>query len=938
MTLQAEENDQQTTNEADSDVNVLDEKYSNYLSNEDVNVYQNDLITFDNVSELVNDSTFITKYDEEDIVQISRLDEVELTIEAPEEAYYQIGFDYLIEGEQVLPSQLEVKINGEFPFYELQNIVFESKWENPSEVQSDKYNNEITPQPINVKEWQEKYLVDASYRDSEPFLIKLNKGENRLQLRVTEGNLMVRTVFLKGVEALPEHEQADVTGDQYIELEAEEYTYKNDSSIRAAGSYNANLTPYSVDNILLNHIDGDSFSSSGHEITYTFTADKSGYYYLGMHYNQNAKPDFPVFMDVKIDGQIPFQSFQHYPVSYTTGYQQMTFVDMEQNKIPIYIEEGEHTLSFQLSIAPLKQTIEEVERLSSEIQTLSLELTNLVGPNVDRNRDIDVESYIPDTKQQLLDWADQLAALYEEIQPFNPGVNEIGTFSALSIAEVQLRSLADEVDKLASRKNELSSITADLGTLLQDINNNGVSIDKLYFYQNESDISTGPGFFEKQWASISRLFTSFTKQDYAVNNVNQEHLQVWVNRPRQYIEIMQQMIDEQFTAETGIEVDLSIMPDENKLILANAADEAPDVALGVNYAMPFEIALRGALQDLSELDGFDETSQLFPEGMHVPATVQDGIYALPDTLNFWVMFYRKDILDRLGMPVPNTLDEVRTYLPELQRKGMNFFYPTAGMPGLKTFAGTMPIIYQNQGRFYGETIDRTLLNENETIEGMRELTELFTIYNIPYDVPSFYQQFRDGSLPIGISDFHMYNLILNAAPEIANNWEIALMPGIENGQGGVERWSAGGAESNIMFKDTDKKEASWEFMKWWASTEVQIAFGNILQTTYGKEYMWNTANIEAYNGLPWITSHKEVILSQADWITEVPRVPGSYMLERELSNAYNSIVLDGENLRTAIDLASKRINRETARKLEEFGFIKNDERIEPYDNPEHQNE
>lgn len=127
-------------------------------------------------------------------------------------------------------------------------------------------------------------------------------------------------------------------------------------------------------------------------------------------------------------------------------------------------------------------------------------------------------------------------------------------------------------------------------------------------------------------------------------------------------------------------------------------------------------------------------------------------------------------------------------------------------------------------------------------------------------------------------------------------------------------------------------------MKWWSSTDVQIAFGNNLQTTYGKEYIWNTANIEAFEGLPWATNHKNVILEQTEWVTEVPRVPGSYMLEREISNAYNSIVLDGENFRTAIDLASKRINRETFRKLEEFGYMKNGEMIEPYPSPEFTNE
>ena len=59
------------------------------------------------------------------------------------------------------------------------------------------------------------------------------------------------------------------------------------------------------------------------------------------------------------------------------------------------------------------------------------------------------------------------------------------------------------------------------------------------------------------------------------------------------------------------------------------------------------------------------------------------------------------------------------------------------------------------------------------------------------------------------------------------------------------------------------------------------------------------------------------------WITESPRIPGTYMLERELSNAYISVVVQGEPLRTTLDSAVKLMNRETERKLKEFKYLDN---------------
>jgi len=70
-----------------------------------------------------------------------------------------------------------------------------------------------------------------------------------------------------------------------------------------------------------------------------------------------------------------------------------------------------------------------------------------------------------------------------------------------------------------------------------------------------------------------------------------------------------------FTPETGIRVKFSIMPDESKLVLANAAGIQPDVALGVSTNIPFELAIRNALKDLRSFDDFDAYIRVFHRGI-----------------------------------------------------------------------------------------------------------------------------------------------------------------------------------------------------------------------------------------------------------------------------------------------------------------------------------
>ena len=138
-----------------------------------------------------------------------------------------------------------------------------------------------------------------------------------------------------------------------------------------------------------------------------------------------------------------------------------------------------------------------------------------------------------------------------------------------------------------------------------------------------------------------------------------------------------------------------------------------------------------------------------------------------------------------------------------------------------------------------------------------------------------------------------------------------------------------------MFSSNDERESeAWEFMKWWSSTEVQAEFGQMLQIMYGDEYIWPTANLEAFSLLPYPTSDKEVIMEQAEQILEAPRLLGSYMLEREMSNVFVDVVVNNETLRSRVDEALKVVERETDRKLEEFGYIDSDGNvIEEYEVP-----
>jgi len=887
-----------------------------------------------------------------EVVQLEYGQTLTVVIPVDKKGVYELGFDYLsYEAESILVPEAEITIGGEVPFYECYRQLYESLWKDPEEKSYDRYDNEIVGTPQKVMEWSYKPISDPSYRYSTPLYVQLEEGDNEITITLNEAELKIGNFYLKAEAKIDEYESGNTaTGDFFVELEAERPLFKNDSSIRPTCEYDIDLSPYNSSKKVLNILDSGSFADAGQTIAYEVEVDEDGYYYFAVNYRQSDKVDFPVFMDIKVDGEIPNTLLQAYEFDYANNFTLHTLQDNADGKMAIKLTKGKHVISFTISHDPLRVSLEEVDTIMSEINDLALEVTKLAGTNTSKYKNIKIVDYIPTIEADLQKWIDKLNVMYEELSSYSDA-KKVGALSSILTAIEKLESFKEDPNEIPYRLKELSQSTSSvnqmLANLITTLDADNITFDRIFVYQESSEVNLPEkeNIFKKIWASIVRFFESFSDQSYTVGSGDETHLQVWINRPRQYLEIIQQLIDKEggFTDETGIEVDLCIMPDAQKLILSNAAGEAPDVGQAVDYAQPIEFALRDAIVDLTKFDYFEGDEEYlnyqnvlsqFPAGIHIPSTMNDGIYSIPETFYFWVLFYRTDVMDKLGLEVPETLDDVKAIVPSLTNRGLSFYYPTAGTTGTRVFAMTTPIFYQYGATLYDEVAGDTTINSEAGVAAFKELTELFTIYDLPVEA-NFYQRFRDGSIPIGVSDYFTYSLLINAAPEIENSWKISLVPGVEDKNGVIQRQTAGAAQNSIIFKsdegegpvvlkngeEMDREEAAWRYLEWWMSTETQVEFGTILQTTYGKEYIWNSANISAMEKLPWKSRDKKVILEQMQNITESPRIPGTYMLERELSNAYIAVVIDGEPLRTTLDSAVKLMDRETARKLKEFGYL-----------------
>ena len=918
------------------DIQFISERISNNYTKVSAgytaNGYSGEDLTFPFASAKGGSVTSDTRgYSGGSVLDVAAGDTLELTASVSQKGLYAVRFEYLSYDNSVLPIEFSMEVDGQFPFYECRNVELRSTWLPKAEKSYDRYNDEVVTVPDKAIQWESDYLRDSSYRHSQALLIQLEAGEHTFRFDVKSGSFLFGSLTLTAPEKIPEYTGSQTAnGSELIPIEGEDFFSANESSIHAIAEFDPRVVPYKVTESELNTIDSDSFDSAGQNLTYKFNVDTAGYYYIAMNYRQSDKTDFPVFVDVRVDGEIPNTAFEAYEMAYTSSYKITTLSDADGGKLSVYLEPGEHTVSYTITLAPICYVLEAVEEIMAGVNDLALEITKVAGTNSDRYRDLKLSRYIPGLEDTLTAYADRLTELENSARVFNGNTKNVAVMSSMLIAANQLKSLADNPDEIPYRIAELSSSTNSvnqyLANTIDSLLENGLAIDRIWIYQEEAELPSPPNFFVSIWMSIQRFFASFFDQSYSASNIDPDHLQVWVNRSSQYVQVMQKMIDEYFTPQSGIDVDISIMPDQYKLVLANSSGNAPDVATGINYTIPYELAIRGALVDMAQFSDFRETASVYEPGFFLTGTIGQSVYSMPETMNFWVLVYRTDVLEKLGLEIPNTIQDVIDMLPELQMRGLNFYYPTAGMRAMRNFHGTTPLIVQNGGALYSGTAQEgTTLSSEASVNGFTMLTDLFTVYDMPVDIDNFYQHFRNGDIPIGICDYGTYNLISNAAPELAGSWDISIVPGTEQADGSIDRSTCGCAEANVIFKSDEEREAkAWEFIKWWSSTEIQAEFGQTIQITYGDEYLWTTANVEAFAQLPVDSSHKQVILEFAANVVDVARVPGTYMLEREMSNAFNSIVVDGDNAQSRLDEAVKVIDREIIRKLEEFGYIDSD--------------
>ncbi len=888
------------------------------------------------------------------VVKVEPQQTISFDVTTDTEGLYEIYIDYYLLEETLLRPTISLSINDELQYNEMANLEVPTNWLVESEPVFDRFGDELTRNSSLENDWSSFAISDPNYYFVEPLKVYLPEGESTFEITTNEGYVLYGDITIGNLYESPsaysEYLMNNPTNESNvstIEIAAENYDVESRQNIRSKFMRDPSLTPYSYKNRVLNVLDQTSYRKSGDSVSYFFTAPETGYYNLSLKYMQSENDELASKRAIFIDGEIPFEELSSYSFNYTRSWKTVTLGN-EDGAYKVYLEAGEHELSLEVINHEVRDVYHQLLQVLADIDVLAREINKITGGLTDKDRDYKLATYMPylidelkDIKTEILLAKEDLKAIYNE--------DDLSILNEMDLCVKYLDKFIEDPDEIPPYKSRFNegegSVYGRINVILPRLIDSPLQLDAIYMHGENAELpKTTANIFVKFWEGIRAFTYSFFDPKYNESaRVDDDTVEIWVRGSRLYIQVMQRMIDESFTPESGVKIQLSVMPDENKIVLANAANTTPDAAMGLTVTRPFEFAIRGMVEDLSKMPGFYDLTSEFNENSFIPYIYEDGVYSIPETMDVKLLFYRTDVLEYLNVDPPQTWEEVVSLIPVMQKFNYTFYTPLGGDNAFKTFGETTPFIYQYGGNIYNETGDKVVLNDNGSYEAFEFMTDLFSVYNVPITTSNFFQKFRDGQTPIGIGDGNIYIQLKYAAPELAGQWDVIPIPGIEyedkdettcpgpttDGRC-IERWDPTYGTSSVIFKDTEKQDLAWEYFQWWFSSEVQSDFTYQLQSLLGDEFLHMTANIEAFKTSAWPSDSKYEILEQWEWVRTTGKVPGDYLAERELSNAWNKVVNDGTNPRVAIDDAVIIINRELKRKLTEFGYYENGVRVKDY--------
>ncbi len=857
---------------------------------------------------------------------------IEFPITIDEAGIYNVELTYYVLASVANDVELSFSIDGEVPYATASRIVLNKVWvddENSTVIdengkktfKTDEHGNQIRPTLTEYLTWQTASFKDTDGLFNDPLIFYFTEGEHVLRIESQKARFAIAQIRVYNQEEPKSLSELDtVTTDESVAsqttgvnilLEGEAADYKSDITLYATYDRSTYITsPSDPVKMYYNTIGLENWKTSGQTITWKFTMDQAGWVKIGVRGKQNQMRGLYSNRRLYIDGAVPCAEAETLKFHYSENWQCVTPTDENGNTIYFWLEAGEHEISLEAVPGEIGDIMRRLDDLVFYLNSYYRQILQITSPTPDEYNTYMIDKQIPSILPDFEIYAQQLRDIKDEIETL-AGTTGTEAVSLETMAQL-LDKCIDRPDDIPSMLGQLKDDIASLSQWMTDYRSQYLEVDLIEIVSAEQEFSSVKENFFK---SLSYDFQAFLGSFFADYNIlsdeNEDALNVWVSLGRDQAQIVKELVDSYFVPETGIEVSVNLV--QGGILEATLAGKGPDVALFIGGDLPIQLAARDCIVDLSQYDDYEEVIERFAPNIMTLYTYQDGVYGLPISQTFPMMFYRTDVLRSFGFTeVPEDWDQLIDMLPTLQRSymGVGLSFDVFG-----TF------MVQRGLNYYNETKTATIFEDPLAVDAFEVWTKFYTTYSFEQTFDAF-SRFRTGEYPIIITGYTFYNQLYMAAPEIRGLWDFALVPGYRNEDGSINHAVTSSSAGGIVFTKLNEQQRAdaWELLKWFTSAEIQSEYGRSIEALLGPLGRFDTANMEAIRQLAWSRSEADLILEQMNATVEIDIIPATYIVTRNITNAFRETVNLNKNPRDTFLWFNKDTNDEIIRKYEELGI------------------
>ena len=870
-------------------------------------------------------------------------------LNVPETGIYSVQMTYCPIVSNTSEISVSLAIDGEVPYDTASRLKLNKVYQNKTEIKTDDVGNQVRPAQEQIELWQTTWLGDSDGLFNEPVFFYLEKGTHEITLSSEKAYFALETIRFAQPEEVSDYDtyvssvnasvSKDSTPSGVVRIEGENAVLKSDSVLYPTyDNSSSSISPSDPKHMLYNTIGSGNWEKALQTITWQVDAGTlagDGWYKLGIKARQEEMRGFYSNRRIYIDGKVPSEEFDQVKFYYDTDFRMTTVQNDDGEDVYVYLTAGEdHTITMEVIPGEIGDSMRQLDAIVLDLNTYYRKIVMITGPEPDKYTDYYVHEKIPELVDEFQRISDELKAIQGHIESLANSKGSEAT--SLEQMTVILDKCISEPLQIPNYLSQIKDYITSLSSWMRDYRDQPLEVDYLELASPDADFpSAAKASF---WNAISYSFQRFTAswdEDYSSlsSTTGDDAIEVWVSLGRDQAQVVKDLVESEFQQQYNVPISINLVV--GGVVEATLADKGPDVALFLGGEFPVNLAARGLLADVSRMDGYDEMTRLYQDTAMVPYQYEGGTYGLPLTRSWAMMFYRKDVLSELGFTqAPQTWEELIDMLPALQRS-----YMSAGLvlPAVAADANQATIsaatesgltfaslLLQRGQNYYNSAQTKTTFDTNAAIDAFEMWTDFYTKYDFDQQYDAF-SRFRTGEYPVVVSDYcTFFNQLAVAAPEIDGLWGFAPIPGTLQEDGTISHAVNSNNTGAVIFNKVDKKtngmDNAWTFLKWFCSTEVQVEYGTQIEGLLGQMGRYATANTEALTQLAWSTDEANTILGAMDELEEIPIIPASYSVTRNVMNAFRDVVNNNENPRDTLMSYNRDINEEITRKRENLGL------------------